>query len=134
MLDGRNNDVLRFYSSGHPAKKYTHGISCDKVTRFTLELSWMEDPICTIPECLSILRGPLFTFCRISADTSDVTVLHSSSVAGCRLVALVEVLQKRKLKHNKRPQSQPHALENITIALDAIQEDGIKLVNIGTSF
>ena len=40
MLDGRNNDVLRFYSSGHPAKKYTHGISCDIVTRFTLELSW----------------------------------------------------------------------------------------------
>ena len=40
MLDGRNNDVLRFYSSGHPAKKYTHGIPCDKVTRFTLELSW----------------------------------------------------------------------------------------------
>ena len=31
----------------------------------------------------------------------------------------------------KHPQSQPHALENITIALDAIQEDGIKLVNIG---
>ena len=49
----------------------------------------------------------------------------------CRLVALVETLQKRKLRHNKRPQSQPHALENITIALDAIQEDGIKLVNIG---
>ena len=46
-------------------------------------------------------------------------------------MALVEVLQKRKLKHNKRPQSQPHALENITIALDAIQDDGIKLVNIG---
>ena len=51
----------------------------------------------------------------------------------CRLVALVETLQKRKLRHNKRPQSQPHALENITIALDAIQEDGIKLVNIGKS-
>ena len=39
MLDGRNNDVLRFYSSGHLAKKYTHGIPGDKVTRFTLELS-----------------------------------------------------------------------------------------------
>ena len=50
------------------------------------------------------------------------------------MVALVEVLQKRKLKHNKRPQSQPHALENITIALDAIQDDGIKLVNIGKNF
>ena len=34
----------------------------------------------------------------------------------------------------KHPQSQPHALENITIALDAIQEDGIKLVNIGERF
>ena len=45
----------------------------------------------------------------------------------------MEVLQKRRLKHNKRPQSQPHALENITIALTAIQEDGIKLVNIGRS-
>ncbi len=49
----------------------------------------------------------------------------------CRLVALVEVLQRRKLRHNRAPQTQPHALENITIALDAIQEDGIKLVNIG---
>ncbi len=43
----------------------------------------------------------------------------------------METLQKRKLRHNKRPASQPHALENITIALDAIKEDGIKLVNIG---
>ena len=57
----------------------------------------------------------------------------SMSYVFFRLVALVEVLQKRKLKHNKRPQSQPHSLENITIALDAIQEDGIKLVNIGES-
>ena len=43
----------------------------------------------------------------------------------------MEVLQRRKLRHNRAPQTQPHALENITIALDAIQEDGIKLVNIG---
>jgi hypothetical protein len=46
----------------------------------------------------------------------------------------VEVLQRRKLRHNRAPQTQPHALENITIALDAIQEDGIKLVNIGKLF
>ena len=39
-------------------------------------------------------------------------------------------MNKKIIKH---PQSQPHALENITIALDAIQEDGIKLVNIGES-
>ena len=50
---------------------------------------------------------------------------------GTRLVALVEALQKRKLRHNKRPLNQHHELENIAIALDAIKEDGIKLVNIG---
>lgn len=50
---------------------------------------------------------------------------------GTVLVALVEKLQKRRLRHNKRPQNQHHELENISIALDAIKEDGIKLVNIG---
>ena len=34
-------------------------------------------------------------------------------------------------RHNKRPQNQHHELENITIALDAVTDDGIKLVNIG---
>ena len=51
--------------------------------------------------------------------------------AGTLLVALVEKLQKRRLRHNKKPQNQHHEIENITIALDAIKEDGIKLVNIG---
>ena len=46
-------------------------------------------------------------------------------------MALVQVLQKRKLRHNKKPVNQHQELENITIALDAIMEDGIKLVNIG---
>ena len=50
---------------------------------------------------------------------------------GTCLVALVERLQKRRLRHNRRPTNQHHQIENITIALDAIQEDGIKLVNIG---
>ena len=133
MLDGRNNDVLRFYSSGHPAKKYTHGISCDKVTRFTLELSG-KIPSALFLNVSQFYEGHCSHFAVYLLTHLMSTVLRSSSVAGCRLVALVEVLQKRKLKHNKRPQSQPHALENITIALDAIQEDGIKLVNIGTSF
>ena len=50
---------------------------------------------------------------------------------GTKLVALVETLQKRKLKHNKKPINQHHELENISVALEAIQEDGVKLVNIG---
>ncbi len=62
---------------------------------------------------------------------SNTTIVSSPFFPLFRLVALVEVLQRRKLRHNRAPQTQPHALENITIALDAIQEDGIKLVNIG---
>jgi hypothetical protein len=53
---------------------------------------------------------------------------------GTKLVALVQVLQKRKLRHNKKPVNQHQELENITISLDAIMEDGIKLVNIGRNF
>ena len=52
---------------------------------------------------------------------------------GTHLCALVESLQKRKLKPswNKRPQNQHHYLENATTALNAIDADHIKLVNIG---
>lgn len=52
---------------------------------------------------------------------------------GTHLCALVECLQKKKLKPswNKRPGNQHHYLENATKALKAIEDDGIKLVNIG---
>lgn len=61
----------------------------------------------------------------------EIENLETDFADGTRLVALVEALQKRKLRHNKRPLNQHHELENIAIALDAIKEDGIKLVNIG---
>lgn len=51
---------------------------------------------------------------------------------GTHLCSLVENLQKRPLKYwNRRPANQHHFLENATVALKAIEEDGIKLVNIG---
>lgn len=52
---------------------------------------------------------------------------------GTALCALVENLQKRPLKPswNRRPGNQHHYLENATVALNAIEGDGIKLVNIG---
>lgn len=53
---------------------------------------------------------------------------------GTHLCALVENLQKKPLKPawNRRPGNQHHYLENATVALNAIEKDGIKLVNIGT--
>ena len=68
---------------------------------------------------------------RESGGPGDIVDLQNDLQDGTKLVALVETLQKRRLKHNKKPLNQHHELENLSIALDAIQEDGIKLVNIG---
>ena len=57
--------------------------------------------------------------------------LETAFQDGTKLVALVETLQKRKLKHNKHVSNQHQEMENIQIALDAIKEDGITLINIG---
>ena len=67
------------------------------------------------------LRGTGIEVQDLSEDMRD----------GVALVTLVETLQKRKLRKVKKVMNQHHALENVTIALNAINEDGIKLVNIG---
>jgi filamin len=53
---------------------------------------------------------------------------------GTKLVALVEALQKRTLRKIHSPNNQHQMLENVSRALDAISEDGVKLVNIGKLF
>ncbi|XP_063833667.1 filamin-A isoform X2 [Ostrinia nubilalis] len=51
---------------------------------------------------------------------------------GTVLCALVEALQGRRLKGwSPNPTNQHHKLENVTTALQAIEDDGVKLVNIG---
>lgn len=51
---------------------------------------------------------------------------------GTVLCALVEALQGRRLKGwNPNPGNQHHKLDNVTTALQAIEDDGVKLVNIG---
>lgn len=51
---------------------------------------------------------------------------------GTVLCSLVEALQGRKLKGwSQKPTNQHHKLENVTNALQAIENDGVKLVNIG---
>lgn len=51
---------------------------------------------------------------------------------GTVLCSLVEALQGRRLKGwNPNPGNQHHKLDNVTTALQAIEDDGVKLVNIG---
>ena len=52
---------------------------------------------------------------------------------GIRLSSLMEVLQKKTKigRVIRKPLNQHHYLENVTLAINAMQNDGIKLVNIG---
>ncbi|XP_037872058.1 filamin-A isoform X1 [Bombyx mori] len=53
---------------------------------------------------------------------------------GTVLCSLVESLQGRRLKGwSANPTNQHHKLENVTTALQAIEDDGVKLVNIGNT-
>lgn len=74
----------------------------------------------------SLLRKPnsthFFQVVDLVEDLRDGTVLCS----------LVEALQGRRLKGwNPNPGNQHHKLDNVTTALQAIEDDGVKLVNIG---
>ncbi|KAH9416793.1 hypothetical protein DERP_011908 [Dermatophagoides pteronyssinus] len=52
---------------------------------------------------------------------------------GLKLIALVECLQKRRLKKVQKPLNQHQSIENVQIALNAIASDCIRLVNIGST-
>lgn len=65
----------------------------------------------------------------------DMRVMNLASdfCDGTKLCALVEVLQKRILRPgwNRKPVNQHQFLENVSTALNAVAEEGVKLVNIG---
>jgi filamin len=52
---------------------------------------------------------------------------------GLNLIALIEVLSHKKLpRHNKKPQFRSQKLENVSVALDFLENvEHIRLVNIG---
>ncbi|GFR00533.1 filamin-A [Trichonephila clavata] len=64
-----------------------------------------------------------------------ITNLETDLSDGLRLIALVEVLSGRRLpKHNKKPTFRSQKLENVSVALQFLEEDeGIKIVNIDSS-
>lgn len=60
--------------------------------------------------------------------------LESDLSDGLRLVTLIEVLSQKKLpKHNKRPNFRSQKLENVSVALKFLDDQGIRIVNIGKS-
>lgn len=65
----------------------------------------------------------------------SISNLESDLSDGLRLIALIEVLsQKRMPKYNKRPTFRSQKLENVSVALKFLEDEGIKIVNIGKLF
>ena len=73
---------------------------------------------------------------HLKTVNKHVADLETDLSDGLRFIALVEVLSgKRFMRYNKRPKIRSQKLENVTLALEFLQnEEGIKIVNIGSSF
>ncbi|XP_012277113.1 filamin-A isoform X2 [Orussus abietinus] len=60
--------------------------------------------------------------------------LESDLSDGLRLVSLIEVLSQQRLpKYNKRPTFRSQKLENVSVALKFLDDEGIRIVNIDSS-
>lgn len=67
----------------------------------------------------------------ITVDSS-IEDLETDLADGLRLIALIEVLsQKQMPRYNKNPKFRSQQLENVSVALEFLQAEGIKIVNIG---
>ncbi|GIY41276.1 filamin-A [Caerostris darwini] len=88
------------------------------------EYIWVEIQEKTFKNWVNEQIRPLgMSISNLATDFSD----------GLKLIALIEVLQKRKLKKIRKPLNQHQCLENVQTALQAMASDNIKLVNIGNT-
>jgi hypothetical protein len=75
---------------------------------------------------------------QLKSEPEKVVDLKQDLTNGVILIKLVNALQKQNTrvvvrKFYKTPQNQHQCLENISFALNAITEDGVKMVNIGNT-
>ncbi|KAH8312030.1 hypothetical protein KR044_009041 [Drosophila immigrans] len=71
---------------------------------------------------------------HLMTANSSIENLETDFSDGLRLILLVEVLsQKRIPRYNKNPTFRTQKLENVSIALEFLQGEGIKIVNIDSS-
>ena len=67
------------------------------------------------------------------ADKS-INDLETDLSDGLKLIALIEVLSgKRMPRHNKKPNFRSQKLENVSIALEFLEREGVFLVNIDST-
>ncbi|XP_076762357.1 filamin-A-like isoform X2 [Xylocopa sonorina] len=79
------------------------------------------------------------TFTRWANERLKVMNVHIGDLEcdlsdGLRLITLIEVLAQKKLpKHNQKPTFRSQKLENVSVALKFLDDEGIRIVNIDSS-
>lgn len=72
---------------------------------------------------------------QLKNENEKVSDIKRDFIDGVKLLKLINALQmpnsKVSRRYFKNPRNQHESLENITLAINAITEDGIRLVNIG---
>lgn len=94
----------------------------------------MDDPTSMDAEWKKIQQNTFTRWCNehLKCVNQYIYSLETDFSDGLKLISLLQVLsQKRIAKYNKKPTFPPQKRENVAIALKFIEQEDIKLVNIG---
>ena len=114
------------YVSYFPAAKLKPGANTDARKS--------DDPTAVDAEWKKIQQNTFTRWCNEHLKHVNMYIynLEKDLNDGLKLIALLQVLSQKKIKrYNKRPSFRPQKLENIARALRFIENEQIKLVNIG---
>ncbi|XP_076247871.1 filamin A protein cher isoform X2 [Calliopsis andreniformis] len=71
---------------------------------------------------------------KLKVINKNIDDLEFDLSDGLRLISLIEVLAQKQLpKHNKKPIFRSQKLENVSVALKFLDDEGIRIVNIDSS-
>ena len=93
-----------------------------------------EDPTAQDAEWKKIQQNTFTRWCNEHLKCVNLYIynLETDLCDGLKLIALLQVLSHKKItRYNKKPSFRPQKIENIAIALKFIEDEQIKLVNIG---
>lgn len=136
IINGNNNN-----------NNNNHGIQNGQVSQRAKQLNGHSTGTSTAPTIMRnmddkwiVIQKNTFTNWvneQLKAENEQISDLKTDLSNGVRLIKLVNKLQQPSSKIARRyfrvPTNQHQCLENVSLALNAITEDGIKLVNIGNT-
>ena len=69
---------------------------------------------------------------NLSARDMELHEFETDFADGIKLINLYEIVAKKQVgRYNKKPRLPNQMLENVTLALKAMEDDGINLISIG---